>query len=67
MRARSENLDIYLEDIVPTQEIELFVRAHLRRSGFDGALVIDSRYPDGKYSWNVIHSNLQNFGFLEKS
>ena len=52
MRARSENLDIYLEDIVPTQEIELFVETHLTRSGFDGALILDSRYPDGKTMLN---------------
>ena len=29
VRARSENLDIYLDDIIPVHEVELFMEAHL--------------------------------------
>ena len=45
VRSRSDGLDIYLDDIVPIQEVDTLVESHLQPVGFEGGLVLDARYP----------------------
>ena len=53
MRARNEGLDIYLDDIVPTQEVDTLVDFHLQPVGFDGGYVLDARYPTSESIYTI--------------